>query len=257
MNQPKVIIGAGILLAAIAGFMTMAHLRGLSKQEIVSGPATRRIVVAAQSLKRGEPVEADAVKLVEWPEEAVPDGSFNSIEGVVGQLARSEIFADDVLTGAKFLDTAAPSALSGLIPAGRRAISIKVNEVTGIAGFVAPGSHVDVLLTLPKDDEIPPRTRTIVQDVEVLAIAQSIDNVSGSARVVPTVTLNVTPRQAETIALSANEGSMHLVMRNDRDSRQAWTGGASMTQVMGTGTAITSGAVVELIRGVEKVAVNF
>lgn len=257
MNQPKVIIAAGILLATIAGFMTMSHLRGLSKQEIVDGPATRRIVVAAQALKRGQAVEIDAVKLVEWPEEAVPEGSFNSIEGVVGQLARSEIFANDVLTDAKFLDTAAPSALSGLIPDGRRAITIKVNEVTGIAGFVAPGSHVDVLLSLPKEDEIPPRTRTIVQDVEVLAIAQSIDNTSGQARVVPTVTLNVTPRQAETIALSAHEGSMHLVMRNDRDSRTEWSGGASMAQVMGTGTALGSGAVVELIRGVEKVAINF
>lgn len=257
MTQPKIIIGAGVMLAAIAGFMTLAHLKSLSKQQVVEGPATRRIVVAARPLKRGQAVEADWVKLVEWPEEAVPEGSFASIEGVLGQLARSEIFADDVLTEAKFLDTKAPSALSGLIPNGRRAISVHVNEVTGIAGFVAPGSHIDLLLTIAAIDDTPPRTLTIVQDVEVLAIAQSIDNTSGQARVVPTVTLNVTPRQAETIALAINEGNLHMVMRNDRDSQRSWTGGANLAQVMGTGTSTRPGSVVELIRGIEKVAVNF
>jgi len=257
MTQPKHIIIAGVMLASVAGFMTMAHLKKLGHREPVEGPATRRVIVASRPLSRGATIEEEDIKTIEWPESSVPEGAFSSPTAVLGRLARSEIFADDVLTGVKFLDTKAPSALSALIPKGQRAISVRVNEVTGIAGFVAPGSHVDVLLSTPREEDRPPQTKTIVQDVEVLAIAQSIDNNAGHAQVVDTVTLNVSPRQAETIALSANEGSLHFAMRNDRDERHQWTSGVNLPELMGGGGSEVAGNAVELILGGERIALTF
>ena len=214
------------------------------------------VVVAADTISRGQVVEEDSIKVVEWPADSVPEGAFVSLEHALGKLARAEIFADDVLTQAKFLDTKAPSVLSMLIPSGRRAISVKVNEVTGISGFVAPGSHVDVLLTVPAEDETPARTRVILQDTEVLAIAQSIENRDSRPVVVNTVTLNVTPRQAEVVTLATNEGSLHLVMRNDRDDASVWSGGTSLFEVMG-GVSSRAGAAVELIIGTERTNATF
>lgn len=257
MGKPVVIIGIGVVFAAVAGFMTLGYLKNQQAEPVKVEVAKISVAVAADTISRGQIVEKDHVKLVRWPADSVPEGAFTSVEAAVGKLARAEIFGNDVLTNAKFLDTKAPSVLSMLIPAGRRAISIKVNEVTGISGFVAPGSHVDVLLTVAAEDDEPARTRVILQDTEVLAIAQSIENRDSRPVVVNTVTLNVSPRQAEVVTLATNQGSLHLVMRNDRDDRTVWSGGTSIFEVMGGETAKRVGSVVELIRGVERTHANF
>ena len=258
MGKPVVIIGVGIVFAAVAGFMTLGFLKNQKSEPQIVQLDTISVVVAADTIGRGEVVETDVLKLVDWPAGSVPEGAFVSLENAVGKLARAEIFADDVLTQAKFLDTKAPSVLSMLIPTGRRAISIKVNEVTGISGFVAPGSHVDILLTVPAEDDMPARTRVILQDTEVLAIAQSIEQRESRPIVVNTVTLNVSPRESETLTLASNEGSLHLVLRNDRDDRRVRSYGTSLLEVIGgvvqhAGT----GSAVELIRGVERNSVTF
>jgi pilus assembly protein CpaB len=257
MGKPVVIIGVGVVFAAVAGFMTLSYLKNQKAEQIHVAVEKVSVVVAADTISRGQVVDQDVVKMVEWPADSVPDGAFVSLENALGKLARSEIFVDDVLTQAKFLDTKAPSVLSMLIPSGRRAISIKVNEVTGISGFVAPGSHVDILLTVPAEDESPARTRVILQDTEVLAIAQSIENRDSRPVIVNTVTLNVSPRQAEVVTLATNEGHLHLVLRNDRDYDKVWSGGTSIYEVMGGVTSTHIGAAVELIRGVERTNATF
>lgn len=257
MGKPVVIIGVGIVFAAVAGFMTLGYLKNQKAEQVQVEVEKVSVVVAADTISRGQVVDETVVKMVAWPADSVPAGAFVSLENALGKLARSEIFADDVLTQAKFLDTKSPSILSMLIPSGQRAISIKVNEVTGISGFVAPGSHVDVLLTVPAEDDLPARTRVILQDTEVLAIAQSIEQRDSRPVVVNTVTLNVTPRQAEIVTLATNEGSLHLVLRNDRDDNKVWSSGTSIFEVMGGATATRFGATVELIRGVERSHTSF
>jgi len=257
MGKPVVIIGIGVVFAAVAGFMTLGFLKGQSSEPTQANLDTVPVVVAADTISRGQVVEEDLVKLVDWPTDSVPEGAFRTVSDAVGKLARTEIYADDLLTAAKFLDTKAPSILSMLIPTGRRAISIKVNEVTGISGFVAPGSHVDVLLTVVGDDEDPAKTRIVLQDTEVLAIAQSIEQRDSRPVVVNTVTLNVNPREAETLTLASNEGSLHLELRNDRDDARVNSYGTSIDQVIGTAKRAGFGPAVELIRGVERVEMTF
>ncbi|RMF23613.1 MAG: Flp pilus assembly protein CpaB [Deltaproteobacteria bacterium] len=257
MGKPITIMVIGVVFAAFAGFMTLKFLRGQQATVEVEQVETKEIVVARDTISRGETIEADDVKVVAWPAEAAPEDAFGSPEEVIGKLARTTIYANDPLTNTKFVTSESPSILSMLIPKGHRAISVKVNEVTGISGFVAPGSHVDVLLTVPGTDEMAARTRIILQDVEVLAIAQSVEQQDNKPTVVNTVTLDVTPRQAEVVAVASNEGNLHLVLRNDRDERQVISWGTSITEVIGAKNSSVDGPAVELIRGDERINVTF
>jgi pilus assembly protein CpaB len=257
MKRPVVIIGIGVMFAAVAGFMTLGFLKRQGSAPEQAALDTRPVVVALQTIKRGEPVADTNVRVVDWPVESLPEGSFSTVEEVVGKLARSEIYQNDPLTAQKFLETKAPSILSMLIPEGRRAMSIKVNEVTGISGFVAPGSHVDILLAVSASQEEPARTRIVLEDVEVLAIAQSIEQMDSKPVVVNTVTLNVGPREAETLTLASNEGSLHLALRNDGDEQKVFSGGTTIDQIIGVNVGRGDGPSVELIRGLERVTMTF
>lgn len=257
MKRPLLIIALGIGCAAIAGFMTLGFLKRQSAVPEQAAVATRPVVVALNAIRRGQPVEEKDVKVVDWPAEGVPEGVFNAIPDVLGKLARTEIYQNDPLTNQKFLETKAPSVLSMLIPAGRRAMSIKVNEVTGISGFVAPGSRVDVLLSVSGSQEQQARTRIVLEDVEVLAIAQSIEQLDSKPTVVNTVTLNVGPHDAETLTLAANEGNLHLALRNDSDEEKVFSTGTTIGQVIGVGATTGSGPSVELIRGLDRVNLTF
>jgi pilus assembly protein CpaB len=257
MRRPVVIIGIGVVFAAVAGFMTLGFLRRQASVPEQASIETRAVVVALATIGRGEAVEPTDVKVVDWPAESAPTGSYGTIEDVIGKLARTEIYQNDPLTSAKFLETKSRSILSVFIPAGRRAMSIKVNEVTGISGFVAPGSHVDVLLSVSGSQEEPARTRIVLEDTEVLAIAQSIEQLDSRPVVVNTVTLNVSPQEAETLTLASNEGSLHLALRNDGDEKRVYSRGTTIDQVIGLAVGTGNGPSVELIRGLERVNLTF
>jgi pilus assembly protein CpaB len=256
MKRPVIIIGLGVVFAALAGFMTLGFLKRQSVPE-QAALETKPVVVALTTIKRGESVQETNVKVVDWPAESLPEGAFATVPEVIGKLARTEIYQNDPLTSAKFLETKAPSILSMLIPEGRRAMSIKVNEVTGISGFVAPGSHVDILLSVAGDQEEPARTRIVLEDVEVLAIAQSIEQLDSKPIVVNTVTLNVRPREAETLTLASNEGSLHLALRNDGDEDKIASGGTTIDEIIGVNMGGGNGPTVELIRGLERITMTF
>lgn len=256
MGKPIIPIALGLVFAGIAAFMTLGYLKGQDQPEQVK-KTTQAVVVATAEIGRGEIVALEQVKTIQWPIDTVPEGSFLNVEQAVGQLARHRIYPNDPLTQQKLLDSNSPSVLATMIPNGRRAISIKVNEVTGISGFIAPGSHVDVLLSVSgRKDEDPARTRTVLQDTEVLAIAQNIEQKDNKPVVVNTVTLNVTPRDAEKLTLASNEGSLHLIMRNDRDAAKIYSAGVALDHIIGVAVP-GDGKSVELIRGVQRVSVSF
>jgi pilus assembly protein CpaB len=256
MGKPLIPITLGVVFAAVAAFMTLGYLKQASNQPAAPVFETQTVVVATTAIKRGDTVSTEAVKLVAWPKGSVPGGSFQSLDQAVGTVARTSIFENDPITTAKVVDANSKSILAMLIPDGRRAIAIKVNEVTGIAGFIAPSSRVDVLVTVPEKDEKPARSRIVLQDVEVLAIAQAVEQRENKAVVVNTVTLNVLPNEAEAITLAANEGSLQLTLRNDKDQARVYTAGVSLDRLIGGGPA-GDGSQVELIRGVSREVQSF
>jgi pilus assembly protein CpaB len=218
MNARRLVIALLIALL-LSGGMTFFISRKLSNRNIAR-PQTRRYVAASRPVQAGEVLKADNLTLVDWPDAVPVQGGFKKPEELVG---RSIIFP--VASGQPILDAylAAPGSGIGLtvkIPEGMRATSVKSDEVVGVAGFLFPGSHVDVLVTFRSDKAATPVTATqiVLQDVEVLTTGQNFEpDPQGKAQSTNVVTLLLTPQDAQKVVLAASQGTIQLVLRNGAD----------------------------------------
>jgi len=192
------------------------------------------VVVAAQPLGVGVQIKPGDVKLVRVARDSVPSGSFSKIEEVVGRPVVSNILLDEPVNAARLAERGTGFGLAPAIPAGMRAVAVKVNEVVGVAGFVFPGMRVDVLATVRPPGDSGARISTILQNVPVLSAGQQIQpDSSGRAVNVPVVTLLVSPDQAEILTLAGNEGRIQLVLRNSADLAMGKAAGREMSELYG------------------------
>jgi len=211
-------------LAVLAGLAAVLLARDWLTREapdIAMTVATESVVVAAVDLPAGTTLRERQFDIVEWPRDYLPTGVVGATNLVRDRVTRRAISAGEPLLESALLPIGAEAGLHAMISRDRRAISVQVDAVIGVAGWVKPGSRVDVLATLQRVDwERPlPFTKVILQDVKVLAIDQELEKVdSGSAEVVSVVTLEVTPEEAQGLAYAANEGALQLALRNPRDS---------------------------------------
>jgi pilus assembly protein CpaB len=192
----------------------------------------KSVVVATAPLALGTMLKADMVKVVRMPESLVPKGAFAKPEEVLDRTVVSPIQPEEPMLEARLAARGSGLGLAPLIPPGMRAISVRVNDVVGVAGFVLPGMRVDVLVTgrAPGRDESS--TATVLQNVTVLSAGQTIEADAGHQAInAPVVTLLVTPQQAEALTLANNEGKIHLVLRNSTDQRVAETGGRQLHEL--------------------------
>jgi len=191
------------------------------KNEKEAAPATVRVVAAVDQLAAGTPLGRENLKVVDWPASIPITGSFAKPEQIVG---RSLIYPVSPNQPVVENDLAAPGSGMGLsvkIPDGMRAISIRSNDVVGVAGFLYPGSHVDVLLTYRPDNASAPLTQTILQDVNVLTAGQTLEpDPKGRPQTVNVVTLLLGPRDAEKLVLATQQGSVQFVLRNGADQNK-------------------------------------
>jgi pilus assembly protein CpaB len=176
------------------------------------------LIVAATALPVGVQIKATDVKVVNVPRDRRPTGAFEKIEDVVGRPVISNVLLDEPIVAGRLAERGSGFGLSPVIPAGMRAVAVKVNEVVGVAGFLLPGLRVDVLVTVRPPGEAGARTSTILQNILVVSAGQQIQpDSSGRAVNVPVVTLLVTPEQAEILTLAGSEGRVQLVLRNSGD----------------------------------------
>jgi pilus assembly protein CpaB len=193
-------------------------------------------VVAAKAIPVGTIVTRDHVKLVPWPARNTVPGSFTSIDAVVNRGAIVEIAEHEPLTETRLAPLGAGGGLPPSIPEGMRAISVKTNEVIGVAGFVIPGTRVDVVVTLKGDSESEPISRAVVSNVQVLTAGTRFDQEKSKkdGKPIPTtvVTLLVTPHDAERISLAASEGNIMLTLRNPLDVARTATSGVRMANLL-------------------------
>jgi pilus assembly protein CpaB len=195
--------------------------------------ASVHAVVAARPIPVGTIVTTDHVKLVPWPKQNPVPGSFTKIDDVLNRGAIVEVAENEPLTGSKLAALGAGGGLPPTIPEGMRAISVKTNEVVGVAGFVIPGTRVDVLVIVAKgpagDESI---SRAVVSNVQVLTAGSRFDQEQAKAdgKPIPStvVTLLVTPADAERISLAANQGQIMLTLRNPLDVAPTTTNGVRM-----------------------------
>lgn len=169
-----------------------------------------KIVVAGKDVEMGTLLSKENISLTDWPKSHVPKGAFSKIEDVDGRVVVSKVVAGTPLVDAGLAAPGSGVGLVATIEPGMRAMAIRVDEVIGVAGFVLPNTFVDIMHVEGK----PKRVQTILERVEVLAIAQQTFVKEGKATVVRTVTLELTPKDAEKLALKTNTGSIHLVLRN-------------------------------------------
>jgi pilus assembly protein CpaB len=210
--------------------------------------ARAHAVVAAADLPLGALVTKAQVKVVPWPAANVVPGSFSSIDDVVNRGLIQPVAKNEPITEAKLAPPGAGAGLSPTIPPGMRAISVKVNEVIGVAGFVIPGSRVDVLVTV--EDQQGSRgglARAVVSNVQVLTAGSRYDHEKAKAdgKPVPStvVTLLATPEDAERITLASAEGQIMLTLRNPLDLEPTDTKGIRVANLMGAPTAAPAPAV--------------
>ena len=267
MRQRRIvlILTMAVIAAAVAGFSTLRFL-STTPVTAVATPSARKatVVLAARDLPVGHPVAAEDVRTVEWPAELVPAGYYSQPSDVVGRGLISAVRTNEPVLASKLAEPGSRAGLPILIPEGMRAMSIPVDQVVGVAGFVIPQTRVDVLLTIQPPGQTETVTQIILQNLTVLTAGQVVQrNDAGDPMTVNVVTLMLTPDQAERLSLATSQGRIQLALRNMLDIEDATTTGARVSGLLpgqaprrATGTARPAAptqrqepAMVEMYRG--------
>jgi pilus assembly protein CpaB len=237
MTRPKAVIVVSIfalLFAGIAAWLTYGYLR--NEMDTVKAVQPQKIVVAATDIPIGTKILEPQLKVTSWPKDSIPPGSAQLAEMVVSRVAIRPITRGDAVTEQK-LKPKSGSAGSGfmtyVVPQGHRAVTVAVNEVAGVAGFLTPNDRVDVIVTTPiPGNEKESVSKIMLENIPILATGQVTDQKEGKPVVVPTVTLDLMPEDAEKLVLSASKGTLHLLLRNIEDSTSTNSKGATIGKVL-------------------------
>ena len=231
------VLGVSLLFAlVVSSIFYQLSSRSGGRGKSAAKVETVDLVVAAQPLAVGVEIKPSHLKLARVARDRVPEGPFGKIEEVVGRAVVSNVLMNEPVNTARLAERGSGFGLATAIPAGMRAVAVKVNEVVGVAGFVLPGMRVDVLVTVRPPGDAPARIATILQNVPVLSAGQHIQpDASGKAVNVPVVTLLVTSEQAEILTLAGNEGKIQLVLRNSADLALGKAPGRQLSELYGQG----------------------
>ena len=212
-----ILMAVAVALVITAIFYQITVGRGPVEAEV----PMRELVVATTEMQMGTMITTEDVRVIDFPEQAYPEGGFGDIEQVVDRTAMQRILANEPILSDKVTDKGAGYGLAPLIPEGKRAMAIAVNQVSGVSGFVLPGSTVDILLTGSPPGQDERMTTTVLENVTILSIGQQQrPDASGQAVNVPVVNVLVTPEQAELLTLATREGNVQLILRNPRDDEE-------------------------------------
>jgi pilus assembly protein CpaB len=277
MKKKKLLIV--LLLAMVTGGLAGYLALGQLQQQGIASPAAEprssrvRLAVAARDLPVGSLLRTEDIRLLDWPGEVLPMGYAASAADLVGRGLITPVTTNEPILSSKLADREAGGGLAILIPEGMRAVSVRVDEVVQVAGFVTAGTRVDVMVTLGQAGGAPTTTRVILQNMQVLAAGQTIErDAEGRPMTVSVITLLVTPEQAERLALAAQEGRIQLALRNMLDAQEVRTTGARLNALIDsprpptTGTArpvapsaprAERGTVVETYRGGQRTLNTF
>ncbi|MGN7742897.1 Flp pilus assembly protein CpaB [Pseudomonas sp. 22526] len=180
----------------------------------------QNVVVATVEIAFGQMVEPQQVALVRMPKETVPEDAFDATEKVVGKIATFSMLRGDILRGARLAEHLGGSTLASLIEPTKRAISVRVDDVVGVGGFLLPGNRVDVLATRQTGNTGDAESKTILEDLRVLAVDQTASTDKTQPVVVRAVTLEMTPLQAEELVKGMAAGKLQLALRNPLDNQK-------------------------------------
>jgi pilus assembly protein CpaB len=238
MNRVRIF--SVFLIALLAGgglaYGTYDYLQNVPTRTVTV--PTKKVVVANADLALGSELRPDDLSTLDWPADSRPEGAFEDPAALVGRGLIASVVRHEPLLPGKLASKEAGSGLPPIIPPGKRAVSVKVNEVIGVAGYVLPGTHVDVVATASSSSRAEDITsKVVLSNVEVIASGTRLeqDTKDGKPMQVTVVTLLVTPEEAERLTLASTEGKIQLALRNPLDLGSPDTPGARPGMLLGGG----------------------
>src|SRR5215475_11488352 len=239
-------IGVAVLFGLFAVFLAQSWLNGQAEMRMRNleaqqkkPAATQTIVVATKPLRFGNELSSASLREVSWPEEALPAGAFRTISEIVDAGGRRVVLTaidpNEPVLSSKITGPGQRATLSATLQDGMKAVTIRVNDVEGVAGFVLPGDRVDVALTRQKDSNGKDKSSTdvVLQNVRVLAIDQTADERNDKPSVARAVTLEVDMASAQKLALAASIGSLSLILRKAGDAAADATRAITLSDLSG------------------------
>jgi pilus assembly protein CpaB len=200
-------------LAAVIANHWISQRLGAAEQKYRDG----KVVAAAADIAVGTKLEAAQLKLISMPSESIAKGYLTSLDTAIGRVATQPIYNGEILLEKRLTLYEGGSPLASVIESGMRALTVRVNDVIGVAGFLLPGNRVDVVSTKRNAGSRNTVSDTIVENLKVLAVDQTVSSDKNDPVIVRAVTLEVTPEQAELVVKSTDEGKVQLTLRNPLD----------------------------------------
>ncbi len=233
--QPWLLLVLALGFGVAAAYLALAYIRQQTTPLLSAEPPKGRVVLALRDMPVGSIVTERDVQTIEWPGEVMPPGFLGSVEEAVGRGVITSVKVNEPLLEGKLAPKGSGGGLPMIINDGMRALSVRVDEVVGVAGFVIPGTRVDVLLTMNRG-EGGSTTRVILQNIQALAAGQSIQtDAEGKPQSVTVITVLVSPEDAETLALAANQGRIQMALRNTLDTTTVVTQGVQASNLLRVG----------------------
>jgi pilus assembly protein CpaB len=228
------ILGLALVIGLVTGSVVYRTITGKFEIDAKTQP-TKEVAVAAANINLGETLTSQHIKLTSWPKDSVPAGSLGSIADAEGRVALASIVVGEPLLDAKLAPKLAGGGLLPmLVPENLRGVTIKVDDAVRESGFVSPNSRVDVVVSIAERQGSAERTgKVILQNIPVLAAGQSVEMRGNKPVPVTTVTLALTPEQAERLAVAQTEGRLMLATRNLGDNRVVETPGTNVKKLLG------------------------
>lgn len=253
MNNSRAIFM--LLIAAAAGLAAVVF--GSRWMVTQASGSTTHVVVATADINLGQRITPDVLKAVDWPSGSVPPGSFSDIQKLDGRVLKESTLNGEPVLEAKLSPIGTLGGLSAVINEGKRAITVRVNDVIGVAGFALPGNYVDIIVNTQKDANASHDqniSKIVLEKILVLAVAQQVGRDETKPKVVDAVTLEVTPEQAEKIDLARSIGTLSLVLRNQVDPQATHTGGATRATLLDVAAPVVPASAPVTVRVVQHVA---
>lgn len=230
-NTRAILIMAIAIIAGIAAVLFAS--RWLMER---SNAAVGKVAVAATDINLGQRLTPELVKMVDWPSTSMPPGSFIDPKKLDGRVIKVSLLRGEPLMESKLAPVGTKGGLSAVIAEGKRAITVRVNDVIGVAGFALPGNYVDIIVSTQKEsagnEQNKNISKIVLERILVLAVAQEVNRDDTKPRVVNAVTLEVSPDQAEKLDLARTVGTLSLALRNQIDPKPGITGGATKISLL-------------------------
>jgi pilus assembly protein CpaB len=228
-----------LIALVVSGIFTFWLSQRFSKNKPVAAPPKSQYVAAAANLEAGQTIKPENLRLVDWPAAMPLVGAFNAPQPLVGRVVMYPLAAGEPILERQLSTAGSGMGLTIKIPDGMRAISLKSDEIVGVAGFLLPGTHVDVLVTMHPANSPDPVTATVLQNVQILATGQKTEpDPEGKPTTATVVTLLVKPEDAQRVDLASTQGIVHFILRNGSDHEEFKGPAALFSQLSGLPTDV-------------------